>query len=580
LCRLARIGQAYPVTTGGDPVHELAEAVRAVRAVVAGTDFPLRLPSAGPALATAAAMVGQIDDYALPRLAQLDAPMLVVVGGSTGAGKSTLVNSLVRAPVSPAGVLRPTTRAPVLVCHPADTPWFRSDRLLGGLRRTSGPVIPEPGAPPRQVQLIAAPALPPGLAFLDAPDIDSVVASNRALADQLLAAADLWLFLTTASRYADAVPWQLLRTARERGTVVALVLSRVPPEATAELVGLLSGLLTPQGLAGLPLFVLPETRIDRQGLLPEPATAPLRSWFHGLAADPSARADVIWCTLDGALAALPPKLAELAAAADEQLAAAEALAEQVGLAYGVARGAVERGVRDGVLQPAPTGGAAGPPVPVDEWARAVRTTVGGWRDRVAELTGRPAGARPRRSPAESGLVTLVGGAAGDAAAQVDLAWRADPAGSALLAGTAPDPAPELARLIQRVAREWPAGDLLERVGGLLDREADRWLERLAGAPVDGSPARRLREAAFALERARVTAGLERARVTAGLERTQTTAELTGDQPVAGEPADPPPADSAGDPEPVAAGDSAPDPAGDPEPVAASAEPAAARKAAE
>ena len=35
----------------------------------------------------------------------MDAPLLMVVGGSTGAGKSTLVNSLVGAPVSPAGVL-------------------------------------------------------------------------------------------------------------------------------------------------------------------------------------------------------------------------------------------------------------------------------------------------------------------------------------------------------------------------------------------------------------------------------------------------------------------------------------------
>ena len=55
----------------------------------------------------------------------MDAPLLMVVGGSTGAGKSTLVNSLVGADVSPAGVLRPTTRAPVLVCHPADVPLVR-----------------------------------------------------------------------------------------------------------------------------------------------------------------------------------------------------------------------------------------------------------------------------------------------------------------------------------------------------------------------------------------------------------------------------------------------------------------------
>ena len=39
--------------------------------------------------------LAQLDDYVLPRLATIDAPLLAVVGGSTGAGKSTLVNSLV-----------------------------------------------------------------------------------------------------------------------------------------------------------------------------------------------------------------------------------------------------------------------------------------------------------------------------------------------------------------------------------------------------------------------------------------------------------------------------------------------------
>lgn len=468
--------------------------------MLAGTEFPLEVPSAGPARATAAATARQIDEYALPRLTHLDAPMLVVVGGSTGAGKSTLVNSLVRAPVSPTGVLRPTTRAPVLVCHPADSPWFRSNRLLGGLRRTG-----DPGEQPRQLSLIAAPALPPGLAFLDAPDIDSVVASNRASADQLFAAADLWLFVTTAARYADAVPWRLLHTAQQRGTVVALVLSRVPPEGTGEVVRLLSALLAEHGLASLPLFILPETRVDRQGLLPEPVTAPLRGWFDQLAADPPARAGVIRCTLDGALAALPAQLAELAAAADDQLAAAEALAEQVGLAYGVARGTVEKGVRDGLPGRSPE--LPEQRIPAEEWTRAVRAAVGGWRDRVAAVTGRPAGARHRQTALGSGLVTLVGGAAGDAADQTDQAWRADPAGSALLAGTPPVAPAELARRLQRVAREWPADDLLERIGGLLDGEAGQWLSRLSGAPLDGSPARRLREAAAALEQARVAAKL-------------------------------------------------------------------------
>ena len=484
-----------------------------MRTAVAGTDLPLRLPSAGPARATAAAVLGQIDDYLLPRLTQLDAPLLAVVGGSTGAGKSTLVNSLVRAPVSAAGVLRPTTRAPVLVCHPTDSAWFRSQRLLGGLRRTTQPVArtprPGPGADPADgpglLQLIAAPALPAGLALLDAPDIDSVVAPNRALADRLFAAADLWLFVTTAERYADAVPWRLLQTARERGAAVALVLSRVPPAATTELVSLVTELLTGYGLASLPLFVVPETRIGRQGFLPEATTEPLRSWLEGLTVDEPARTGVIRSTLDGAVAALPAALAELAAAADEQLRAAEALAEQVGLAYGLARGTVERGLRN---RPSDRSGPSYPArLPAEQWTRTVRAAVGAWRDRAAELAGQPASPRHHRGPAESGLVTLVGSAAAEAAEQADQAWRADPAGSAMLADQAPGPSAELAHRLQQIAREGPLDSRLDRVGRLLDDEAARWLERLAGAPLDGSPARRLRAAAAGLESARLAAKL-------------------------------------------------------------------------
>ncbi len=48
--------------------------------------------------------------------------------------------------------------------------------------------------------------VPPGLALLDAPDIDSLVADNRALAAELICAADIWVMVTTAARYADAVP--------------------------------------------------------------------------------------------------------------------------------------------------------------------------------------------------------------------------------------------------------------------------------------------------------------------------------------------------------------------------------------
>ena len=96
------------------------DVLRELRARLQACALLLDIPGAQGARATRDEAVDQIADYLLPRLERLDAPLLVVVGGSTGAGKSTLVNSLVGAEVSPAGVLRPTTRAPVLVCHPGD----------------------------------------------------------------------------------------------------------------------------------------------------------------------------------------------------------------------------------------------------------------------------------------------------------------------------------------------------------------------------------------------------------------------------------------------------------------------------
>src|SRR5699024_630024 len=88
--------------------------------------------------AEAHAVAGQIDDYILPRLANIDAPLLAVVGGSTGSGKSTLVNAIVGRQVSTSGVIRPTTRQPVLVAHPDDSAWFNSSHVLPGLAREQG----------------------------------------------------------------------------------------------------------------------------------------------------------------------------------------------------------------------------------------------------------------------------------------------------------------------------------------------------------------------------------------------------------------------------------------------------------
>ncbi|NUS57290.1 MAG: GTPase domain-containing protein, partial [Streptomycetaceae bacterium] len=191
------------------------------------------------------------------------APLLAVIGGPTGAGKSTLLNSLVRAPVSAAGVLRPTTRTPVLVCNPYDS--ASVDRH--GLRPICAPLMPE------------------GIAVIDAPNIDSIEESNRSTADELFATADLWLFVTTATRYADAAAWRHLHAARARRVALAIVLDRVQPDMAPDIIRHLRDLLGPPEP---PIFVVPESELDRQGMLTERQVAPLREWLAAVVAGPPA----------------------------------------------------------------------------------------------------------------------------------------------------------------------------------------------------------------------------------------------------------------------------------------------------
>src|SRR5690606_8863281 len=134
--------------------------------------------------------------------------------------------------------------------------------------------------------------LPSGLALLDAPDIDSVDAGNRHLARQLLGAADLWLFVTSAARYADLVGWDVLAQAVERNAVVAVVLNRCPPESMADLTAHLGQMLAERGLARAKLFAVAEADLDGDKMVDPSAVQPIRAWLGGLAAESEARADV------------------------------------------------------------------------------------------------------------------------------------------------------------------------------------------------------------------------------------------------------------------------------------------------
>ena len=457
---LAAPGQDTPSPSGG----ALADALVALREAAAAVRFQLDIPGAQGARESGAELVRQLDDYVLPRLRRLDAPLLTVVGGSTGAGKSTVVNSLVREQVTPSGVLRPTTRSPVLVCHPDDLRWFSDTRVLPELTRTSGS-----GTDHRTLHLVTSPLLHPGLALLDAPDIDSVVTANRRLATQLLAAADLWLFVTTAARYADAVPWDVLQTAQERGTALAVLLDRVPPGAEDDIAAHLREMLAAHCLGGTPLFVVPESAL-LDGLLPDPVVAPLRGWFSDLARDAAHRAAVVRRTLDGALDSIGPRTAGLAAQARAQVDAAARLRADAHAAYEGAVADVDEGMRDGSLLRGEVLARWQEFVGTGELLRTLQDRVGRLRDKLtAAITGRPQPGTELTAALESGVALLVDAAAERAAERAATSWRTSAAGTALLRSTdarLDRSSPNLRDAIERTVRDWQGAvlDLVRREG--------------------------------------------------------------------------------------------------------------------
>ena len=430
----------------------LLAALDKLRVTVSSCAFPLDLPAAREARRTQQSVADQLRDYILPRLSRLDAPLLVVVGGSTGAGKSTLVNSLVGRQVSEPGVLRPTTRSPVLVLNPEDQGWFASDRVLPGLARTTGD-----GPAGVSLRLATDTTVPLGLALLDAPDVDSVVTENREMADQLLAAADLWLFVTSAARYADAVPWGFLRLAVERAVAVAMVLDRVAPQAIQEISAHLREMLTEQGLGQAPLFVIPEVPLEG-GLIPLNTVMPLRIWLGNLAADSAARAAVVRQTLEGAITHLISRTPLLISAHAEQFEAIARLRAEADGIYRAAGARVTEGTADGSLLRGEVLARWQEFVGTGELLRSLERRIGWLRDKIsASLRGRPAPERELSEAVETGLEAMLRAAAESAAEQTSAAWRQTPAGTALLDRHGPGlelVSPGFREAASRTIRDW------------------------------------------------------------------------------------------------------------------------------
>ena len=407
------------------PDADLLSAVGALRDHVAVPRLPLAADGVEDVRTLRTELLHRIDDYLIPRLREPGGPLHLVVGGSTGVGKSTLVNSLVRYDLTRAGVLRPTTRGAVLCVNPADVaavtgphrlmPAFArnsSDRPHGaGGEVGSSAADVRSASRPEGFTLAAHPAIPYGLALIDAPDLNSVAQSNRDTGRRLLGAADSWLLVTTAERYADAVPWELLQEAWRRRLSVAVVLNRVPAESAAEINQAFAEMLDtylPQASTEIAVFTVPETTLTA-GLIPEYLLDQLATWLRAVSQDPAARLAAVRQTVLGLLDDLPQQISRLYEALTAQGEVANRLRVQADLAYSGERAALHDAVAAGEL----IGGSA-----LVEW----QALIGPGRVETLLDPASGAGSAARRLLL-SAIADQVSAAISRASEQVATAWR-------------------------------------------------------------------------------------------------------------------------------------------------------------
>ena len=404
-----------------------------------------------------------VEDYLQPRAADLDAPLLVVIMGSTSSGKSSLLNALVGRKLSPSGVLRPTTRRPVAIAHRNDL----TDRLTTLAERTG-------------IELRTGDGARAGLVIVDAPDFDSVEAANRERAMELLELADLVIFVTTASRYADQVPWDVLARARARGVPLLAVVNRLPGDA-ADVQAVLADYrallererIVDQAATGeLELVAVAEGDVDHaRDALGEHAIAPIRDALDRLVASHEERRDVAQRALAGALRGIPEAVEAIAAEADEEQKAISELQASADRAYASARTALTEELRRGLFLRAEVMRQWQEFIGAGQVARFLAEGIGKVLATIRSVIqpGPPAPATEVREAAFADLTALAVQHADAAAGRTASAWSGDRYGDAALAADEQLWRASPGRLPQRLAgdlEDWAAriGDEIRELG--------------------------------------------------------------------------------------------------------------------
>jgi hypothetical protein len=239
-------------------------------------------------------------------------------------------------------------------------------------------------------------------------------------------------------------------------------------------------MLTARGLRDSTLFIVPESEVDDQGLLPSSTVREIRGWLGSLAADAEARTGVVRQTLEGAIRTIAKRTYSVADASREQREMQERLRSEVDKAYGAAIEEVDRASADGTLLRGEVLARWQEFVGTGELLKTIESKVSWLRDRVSSaVRGQPQQATRVTVAVESGLQTLILEHAEAAAERTDAAWRAVPAGRALLDANGDDlsrASRDFRQRAERMVRDWQQGVLdLVRTEGADKRSTARVL---------------------------------------------------------------------------------------------------------